>query len=757
MAKSKTKKNGFRTICLAIFFICWLVAIVWRLAYLQFTQHEHYLARAERQQTGRIEVSPERGLIVDRHGHEMARSVQATSLAASPRQINHPEGMADWLAPLLGMKRGEILDRLSDQTKGFLWLGRKLNQDLAEKIREHIQHYKTQKEQIHKIEGLSLVSEPQRLYPNGSVASHVVGYVNIDEKGIAGLELKANEYLQGREKGWRIIDRDVRQQAVTRRDVAAVDGSTVVTTIDTALQHKTEQIISRARAATGAKSVSAIVMDPKTGEILALANAPDFDPNIRPKGDGQDEQMRRNRAINDVYDPGSVFKVVTWSAALEEKLARPDEKIDCLGGKIKIYDRVIRDSHPHGVLTVSDALAKSSNIAAIKLAQRLGNQRLAAWVDRFGFGKPTGVELPGERAGIVRDVKKWHGTSYASIAMGHEIGVTALQAVAALATIANQGVWVQPHIIQKVVGPDGQLVRETQPETRRVISSDTARTVSSMLESVVTKGTARNAMQLASYTAAGKTGTAQKVDPHTKAYSQTKYVASFAGFVPAKNPRFAIIVMLDEPVGAHQGGQVAAPLFSEIAEVALTDYAVKPDTDSYRERMAEIQQRARAVPGKVEDNGNAVNAESTTNLTAKSESAVRQTKPTPQIKSSVTTAQVRLLVLPTPAAMAAKNTLPVSTAKNIAASNIREVRSEPREFIASRAATSGTPAASVPAKISGSSVMPDLRGRSLRAVAQVCSELDVKLNVTGSGTVVRQFPQPGTRIRSGESIRVDFQ
>ncbi len=740
-AKKGKKRHSFRLLCLALIFVVWMVAIIWRLAYLQVSRHDHYYARAEAQRTDTIAVSPLRGSIVDRNGQELARSVDADSVFVYIREIKDPEKVARSLAPLLGEREGEMMQKLTGTTRRFAWLKRKVDFDTAKAISAAIDRFK--------LSGVHFVKEPQRHYPNGALAAHLLGYVNIDEKGQAGLELVHDDKLRGK-PGTAFFETDGRRQPVTRQDNPAMNGGRVVTTIDSNLQHQVESILERIRRATKAKSLSAIVLDPKTGEILAMANAPDFDPNQRPKhsGDKEEDTNRRNRAITDVYEPGSVFKIVTYSGVIEEGLARPDEKIDCQGGQITLHGRVIKDAHPHGVLTVAEALAKSSNIGAIKLAQRLGEERLADYVTRFGFGRKTGVDLPGEVSGLVNPLK-WQGTSYASIAMGHEVGVTALQVISAMATIANGGVWVKPHIVRQVMAEDNRVIYEAQPESRRVIREDTATTIAGMLEDVVARGTARNKVRLAGYKAAGKTGTAQKV-MEGGGYSNTKYIASFAGFVPATKPRFAIIVTLDEPVGAHQGGQVAAPVFSEIAEAALTAYLVKPDSEEYQQQIARLQEKARTEAPKIAATPEA----ETVKTEAKTE--VRKDK-----KEVIAAALPKKAQPKAPPEAQEKKPGTGQKSAAIATRKPEPKKAEPkdREIVVSKNDPDKQvrPKQAPNTQPTGAGVMPDLRGRSLRAVAQVCSNLDLKLRAVGSGVVAHQSPSPGVRVKAGEVCKVEFQ
>lgn len=682
-ARRQEEQLGRRGLCIALLFLVWMVALIWRLAYLQVTRHADYRLRADAQRQETITVSPQRGAIVDRRGWELARSESADSVFAYARQIKEPEKVARALAPLLGESQDTLLKKLTGEAN-FVWLKRKLDFDVAQAATREIER--------NKLTGIHLVKEPQRSYPNGPLAAHLLGQVDIDEQGIAGLEKTHDKYLRG-QPGSVLLETDALRRPYDRRDRPSTSGSQVVTTLDLGLQHKVEEFLAEALEATHARGATAIVLDPKTGEILALANAPTFDPNQRPKGnmDADTERIRRNRAITDVYEPGSVFKMVAYSAAIEEGLARPEEKIDCFNGRIEIGGIVIRDTHAYSLITVAEALAKSSNGGAVRLALRVGEERFSDYMARFGFGRKTGVDILGETAGIVSDISKWRKSSIGYMAIGHEVGVTALQAVTAMAALANRGVWVQPHLVKQVTGADGRVIFEAKPETRRVVSEQSALTMASMLEGVVTAGTARRA-QLAGYGVAGKTGTAQTIDPVTRRYSQSKFVASFAGFVPATNPRFAIIVTLDQPVGLHQGGQVSAPVFNRIAEAALGDYAVPPHTPAFRDTLVKLEERAREQAAKEEQ---------------------------------------------------AKKKAEIAAAKSQGESHGDQALTANQLVVASRAVEPG--------------IMPDFRGYGLRAVVRACSNLDLKLKFNGSGLVVRQMPAPGTRVKPGEICQVEFQ
>ncbi|MDT7602724.1 MAG: hypothetical protein QOF61_721, partial [Acidobacteriota bacterium] len=521
-----------------------MLVIGGRLAYLQIFQHEFLSDRARRQQQAAVEINGVRGLILDRQGRELARSLDVDSFFIVPKDLGDAHATAQALSPLVGADAATLEARFvqaKESGRGF-WLARELEPEQGEKIRAL------------KLKGVQASKESKRYYPNGSLAAHVVGFVGLDDAGLAGVERFQNASLTG-DAGRLTVSRDARHQPFESAERDPKAGESVVLTIDQNIQYQVESSLANAVESTHSKSGMAVALDPHTGEILALANAPTFDPNA---AKDVSAEARTNRALQYTYEPGSTFKVVAYSGAIEERLVKPTDMIDCQMGSITIYGRTIHDSHPHGVLTITEALAQSSNVAAIKLGMKLGDARLYDYVRRFGFGERTGVELPGESKGILRPLNRWQKTSIGSVPMGQEIGVTPVQVAAAFGTIANDGLRIAPHIIKEVRDAAGIAVAREQPEQHQVVSPETARTIRSMLEMVTLDGTAK-AAQLDGYTAAGKTGTAQKIDPKTHAYSKTKYVASFVGFAPVENPAVVIIVVLDEPGTAIYGGTVAAP------------------------------------------------------------------------------------------------------------------------------------------------------------------------------------------------------
>ena len=538
----------------------WVVAIGYKLVKLQISDHTWLRARAERQQQAEIGLSPVRGIVFDRNGNELARSVEAKSLYASPAEITDPDDVADKLSRLLDVDRDALYKRITS-SQVLVAVKRKLSEKEIPQV------------EALKLTGLRFINEMKRHYVTGQTAAHVLGFVDMEDRGQGGLEQSYDKLIRG-QGGRLLLDVDALKKSYDHSIEESIPGANVTLTIDATIQRYTEQALADAIHKHRARAGTIVIVRPSTGEILALANYPTFDPN---KVSDSTEIQRRNRAVETSFEPGSIFKMVTYSAALEERLITPDSKIDCGGGQIRIADRIVHD-HPYGVLTAAQALAKSSNVAAIKIGMRLGNERFARYIEQFGFGRRTGIELPAEARGLFRSASEWGPTSIGSIPMGHEVGVTAVQAVAAYACIANGGEYVQPHVISRITSSSGDVLEEHKDERHQVVSEHTATTIRNMLEGVVMQGTGK-AAQMGGYSAAGKTGTAQKVDEKTKRYSQTKYVASFAGFAPVDNPEVACIVSIDEPIGAHHGGDVAAPIFARVVSDALRTLGVQPEGD----------------------------------------------------------------------------------------------------------------------------------------------------------------------------------
>ena len=569
VAQSKSRPDVAlgRALLVAAFIGFWMLIVVARLVHLQFSQHEMLADRAKQQQQNALETNAPRGELLDRQGKQLARSVQTVSLFIDPEGLDAAslDCTASELSRTLGLKYPDLLKEFRDaqaKNKRFVWVARRLEATQADAITAL------------GLPGLHSELEPKRYYPNGQLAAHVLGYVGLDGKGLGGVEQFYNAKISG-EAGRLFLERDAKGDAYESYEIASKPGQTVVLTIDQAIQYQAEQALNAAIQRSRAKSGTVIVLDPKSGEILALANAPSFDPN---NVAATKAETRSNWALQNIYEPGSTFKIIAFSAALEKNLVKPDDRIDCQMGAITVAGRLVHDHHPFGSLTIAEALEKSSNVAAIKLGLRVGDPTMYDYIRRFGFGSKTGIELPGETVGIVRKVERWQPSSIGSIAIGQEVGVTPVQMVAAFGALANNGVRIAPHLIREVRNAEGAVVYQAQPEQRRVVSERTAIALRGMLEGVTLSGTAKKA-QLDGYSAAGKTGTAQKIDPRTKTYSSTKFVGSFVGFAPLSDPRVVIIVVIDEPAGAYHGGDVAAPVFREVAEVILPGLDVEPDIE----------------------------------------------------------------------------------------------------------------------------------------------------------------------------------
>lgn len=551
---------------LAGVFALWVGAIEARLVYLQGFRRAEFQTVADKAHKQRIAVPARRGEILDRHGRVLAFSVDADSIYAIPSAIKDPVGTCAAVCAALG-----------DCTPGER---RILTERFGRKaLFAHVRRQVTpaQKERVARLnlQGIAFRKDPRRAYPNQELAAHVLGYVGTDDqgdtdsKGLSGIEARYDREIAGK-PGEMLVQLDARGGVYDREGTLPTAGTTLELTIDEVLQHIAERELAAGVAAHRAASASVVIMDPQTGEILALANVPTFNPNAFAAAG---ERAWRNRAIQDVYEPGSTFKVVTASAAIEERVVAPTDPIDVSEGRIRLGSRVVDDFHRYNILSFADVVVKSSNVGAIKIGQKLGAERLGRYVQRFGFGTRLSPDFWGENAGIVWSTARWSDSTLASVSMGYEIGVTPLQMSTAVSAVANGGVLVQPRIVRAAISNN---VRTELPHRRirQVITPATAAELTAMMEGVVERGTA-TAAQIPHFTVAGKTGTAAKlVNGH---YSKTDYNASFVGFVPSRRPALTILVMIDSPRGeAYTGGAVAAPVFGRIAEAALQYLGIGP-------------------------------------------------------------------------------------------------------------------------------------------------------------------------------------
>lgn len=552
-----------RLLVAAAVFVVWTLGIEARLVFLQVVSHQELLSRAERQHMRTTTLPAKRGDIVDRHGRLLAYSVDADTIYAVPYEIQDAAQAASALCGALdgcaAKERSALVERLSGD-RPFTYVKRRVTPLEARRIAAL------------KLKGVGFMKESRRFYPNVELAAHVLGYVGIDNVGLGGLEAAYDKAVRGKE-GKLIAHTDARQQTFNGRlERAPTAGGSLELTIDEQLQYIVERELRAGVKAVNADGGSAVVMDPHTGEILALANWPTFNPNAY---NAATETARRNRAVQDIYEPGSTFKVVTVAAALEEDVLPLSTVIDTSPGIIRFGNRVIDEygRKNYGALSFTDVIVKSSNVGAIKIGLQVGAERFGVYAARFGFGRPTSPDFPGESPGILWSPGKLNDSGLASMSMGYQVGVTPLQMTAAMSAVANGGTWIEPRIVRAVTR-DGIRTRIEPQVRRRVISQDTALELVSILEAVVERGTATKA-KLAQYTVAGKTGTADKLI--NGRYSATAQNVSFLGFVPSRAPVFTIIVMIDTPrVGPAAGGAVAAPIFHRIADAALRYTGVSP-------------------------------------------------------------------------------------------------------------------------------------------------------------------------------------
>ncbi len=545
----------------AVLCAAWTVAIEARLLYLQVFQHSEMVARAARQRQNTIEAPARRGEIFDRNGNLLAYTVDADSIIADPGEIEAPDTVAATICRALD--RCDAAEKLAiaknlRRTGQFAWVARKVSPDEERRVRAL------------DIKGIGFFKESRRFYPKRELLAHVLGYVGLDDVGLAGLESAYDVPIRGR-AGRVLIQRDARRQALTsyvEREPTA--GIALELTIDQYLQNIAERVLQDGVKEYGAAGGSIVIMDPASGEILALANAPTFNPNAYARSSEGD---RRNRGIQDLYEPGSTFKLVTAAGALEEGLIRPDDLIDVSQGYVRIGSRQIDDVHRYGVLSFTDVIVKSSNVGAIKVGFKLGPERLGRYVSRFGFGQTLVPDFRGENPGIVWSPAKLDAGAVASVSMGYQVGVTPVQMAAAVSSIANGGTLYEPRVVRATI-KDGQRIEVPHKALRRTVSERTTSQMTAIMEAVVEEGTGKSA-RIAGYTVAGKTGTAHKVV--NGAYSPSEYNASFVGFVPSRQPALAVVVVIDSPHGkGYFGGAVAAPIFKRVAEASLRHLGIAP-------------------------------------------------------------------------------------------------------------------------------------------------------------------------------------
>jgi cell division protein FtsI (penicillin-binding protein 3) len=717
-----TPARNSRLYLLGAILALWCVAICGRLIYLQVFSYGKFTKQAGHQQQRAIPLAAKRGVIYDRAGHELAMSVMVDSAFAVPTEVKDLPTAIALITRITGEDYNVVLADCRAH-KTFCWAARKADDETIERINSL------------KLQGIHFQKEPKRFYPARDLAAQVLGSVGMEDSGLSGIEHGFDDELRGK-PGKMFISVDARKQWFSDVATQPDPGDNIVLTIDKNIQYIAEKELEQAIHDTQAISGTVIVENPHTGEILALANRPTFNPNLRKQ---IKPETLTNRAVSYVYEPGSTFKLVTISAALEEKVTNPDELFDCQMGSIVYNGMRIRDSKPHGILPVWGVLAESSDVGSIKIALRLGEDRLYKYIRAYGFGQQTGIELPGETRGLTKPPSRWSRVSIAAISMGQEIGISPLQLAGLVSTFANDGVWVAPRIVAGTVQPKGtpQTVAFHPGAAHRVISPYTAAEMRSMMQKVVLEGTGRKAI-LEGYSAAGKTGTAQKVDPATGAYSKTKYIGSFAGFAPVNNPQIVVAVILDSAVGLHQGGQVSAPVFRRITQQVLEYLHVPHDLPLAPKHQLLLAQAK--VKDKDLDEGTPDHPGQPLETAEVNESAGEPAKPSGVRAVTPATESAEPVVR---AAMHESVTRPVQPNKASASAPA------PQPELPS----SGTVVLDVE---QGGIEVPSFVGKTFRGAVEAAQDAGLELESVGSGVARQQSPIAGSHVPAGSRVTVQF-
>ena len=732
-ATSSDLGRNSRLYLLGAILLLWFVAICGRLVYLQIFSYGKFVKQAGHQQQRAIPLAAKRGIIYDRAGRELAMSVMVDSAFAVPSEVKDLPTAISLITRITGDDYNVVLADCRAH-KTFCWVARKADDQTIQRISSL------------RLQGIHLQKEPKRFYPARDLAAQVLGSVGMEDTGQSGIEHEYDDQLRGR-AGKMFISVDARKQWFSDVETQPDPGDNVVLTIDKNIQYIAEKELEQAIHDTQAIAGTVIVENPHTGEILALANRPTFNPNNRKQ---ITPSALTNRAVSYVYEPGSAFKVVTLSAALEEKVTTPDELIDCQMGSI-VYNRMrIRDSKGHGILPVWGVLAESSNVGTIKIALRLGEERYYKYIRAFGLGQQTGIELPGETRGITKPPSRWSKVSIAAISIGQEVGVSPIQLAAVISTFANDGVYVAPRIVAGTLPlqagvqtvafhPGAQTVTFHPAEGRRVVSSYTAAEMRSMMQKVVLEGTARRA-SLDGYTAGGKTGTGQKIDPATGAYSKTKYNATFAGFAPLNNPQVVVTVILDSPIGLHQGGQVSAPVFRRVTQQVLEYLHVPHDLPLAPQRQVLLAQSR--IKDKDLDDDTPDHPGEPLETAEVNTGTVDATRPSAVTRRS---APASTPGGGTVVQAAAREPLP-SSPPGLGDRSAPEVR-EPK------LPASGTVVLDVE---QGGIEVPSFVGKTFRNAIEAAQDVGLQLDAVGSGLARQQSPAAGSHVAAGSRVTVQF-
>jgi cell division protein FtsI (penicillin-binding protein 3) len=738
MAANQNPGKNPRLYLLGAILALWCVAICGRLVYLQVFSYGKFIKQAGHQQQRAIPLDAKRGVIYDRAGRELAMSVLVDSAFAVPSEVKDLPTAVSLITRITG-DDGNVVLADCRAHKTFCWVARKSDDETIERIKSL------------NLQGIHFQKEPKRFYPARDLAAQVLGSVGMEDSGQSGIEHEFDDQLRGR-PGKMFISVDAHKKWFADVETQPDPGNNLVLTIDKNIQYVAEKELDQAIHDTQAIAGTVIVENPHTGEILALANWPTFNPNQRKQ---ITPAALTDRAVSYIYEPGSTFKLVTISAALEEKLTNPDEVFDCQMGSIVYNGMRIRDSKPHGLLPVWGVLAESSDVGSIKIALRLGEERFYKYIRAFGFGQQTGIELPGETRGMTKPVSRWSKVSIAAISMGQEIGISAIQLAGLISTFANDGVAVPPRIVAGTAPPESpvQTVAFHPVEGRRVISSYTAAEMRSMMQKVVLEGTGVKA-KLEGYTSAGKTGTGQKADPATGAYSKTKYVASFAGFAPLNNPQIVVAVILDSAVGLHQGGQISAPVFKRISQQVLEylhvphDLPLAPQHQLLlaKSKMSDkdLEEGTPDHPGELLETTD-INTDS---ISAGKPSVARALLPVTASARNAGAGDGRVVQAairqnePVPGALAAQNQAQ------------RPKDSDPGE-------TTNLPALPVRGTVvldveQGGIQVPSFVGKTVRKAVEAAQDAGLELEAVGSGVAREQTPAAGTHVAAGAHITVQF-
>jgi len=562
MKDEREKWARVRIVMIGTVFGLLLLTVVGRAFYLQILQHENLVKRADKQHQHRVDLTPARGSILDCNGTTLAESIHMDSCYAEPRRIKDVDGTAGVLAPILGIPKNELVTKLS-VNKSFIWIERCLAPDVATRVRNM------------RLPGIGFVAESKRFYPNMEIAAHVIGFTGRDPNGLDGIELKYDSTILGN-TGYMITERDALGRNIGIMNTVIKDsspGRSVVLTLDKTIQFIAEKELAKAVTESNAKGGMALVMESDTGRVLALANYPTFNPNAISR---YSVAQLRNHVVTDSFEPGSTFKIFTIAAAIDSGTIKTGDMYNCENGTYRIADRTIHDDHPHSRLTVSEIMKYSSNIGSAKIGFKMGEEKLSTYLRNFGFGGRTGIDLPGESPGNLK--RHWYGIDLATISFGQGISLSTVQLVSALSAVANGGNLMKPYLVEQILDDSGTVVQKFEPQlVRRVISPETAQKITKMMETVTGDGGTGTKAALDGFRVAGKTGTAQKVDPVTHTYSPTKRIGSFVGFVPADKPKLTIAIIIDEPQGIKYGGVVAAPAFRSIAQNALAYLKIQPN------------------------------------------------------------------------------------------------------------------------------------------------------------------------------------